>query len=57
VQPCPGEQRSEQGCSGSPRYSTATREKYKGNKNRLQGNVFMGSIVKYNVTLLELLEE
>src|SRR5215510_16354795 len=38
VKPCPGQQRSEQGFSGSPRYSTTTMEKYKGNKKRLQGN-------------------
>jgi hypothetical protein len=57
VKPCPGEQRSEQGFSGSPRYGTTTRPEYKGNKKRLQGNVFMGSIVEYNVTLLELLDE
>jgi len=55
VKPCPGEQRREQGFSGLPRYSTTTREEYKGNKKRLQGNVFIGSIVKYNVTLIELL--
>jgi hypothetical protein len=57
VKPCPGEQRSAQGFSGSPKYSTTTREKYKGNKKRLQGNVFIGSIVEYNVTLLELLNK
>jgi hypothetical protein len=57
VKPCPGEQRSEQGFSGSPRYGTTTEQEYKGNKKRLQGNVFMGSIVEYNVTLIELLNK
>ena len=55
VKPCPGEKRSEQGFSGLPRYFTTTIEEYKGNKKRLQGNVFTRSIVKYNVTLIELL--
>src|SRR5262245_55441930 len=57
VKPCSGKKKSAQVFRGSPRYGTTTREKYKGNNKRLQGNVFTGLIVKYNVTLLELLEE
>jgi len=54
VKPCPGEQRSEQGLSGSPVDDTAITQEYKGYKKRLQENVFTGLIEKINVTLIEL---
>jgi hypothetical protein len=53
VKPCPGEKRNEQGFSGSPVDGITSKQEYKGYKKILQGNVFIGSIEKLNVTLLE----
>ena len=53
VKPYPGERRNEQGFSGSPVDGITSRQEYKEYKKIFQGNVFIGSIEKLNVTLLE----
>jgi hypothetical protein len=57
VKPCPGAKRKAQGFTGSPVYSTTSRQEYKGYKKRLQENVLYGSIGKAYVTLLGLSQQ
>jgi hypothetical protein len=57
VKPCPGEQRSEQGFSGSPVDDITSRQEYKGYKKILQENVLYGLIANMHVTLIELFKQ
>jgi hypothetical protein len=57
VKPCPGDKRNEQGFSGSPVYSTTSKQEYKGYKKRLQESVLYGSIEKMHVTLIALFQQ
>ena len=57
VKPCPGEQRSEQGFSGSPVDGITSRQEYKGYKKILQENVLYGLIANMHVTLIELFRQ